>query len=198
MSSGDDNESDRHSGLSSSNSSQRLPTSASVTPNPLVTNDAGSINPTLPSTSINATYRAHMVGPVAASPLTVSNVNAAIKLNKNSPSTTPLITSQNLFNNLHILNSAIGSGDNSNSNQLPNMAFNIPNYLNITANNNIGTNNIARHSNTPIIFNGNLESMNGGAVEGHSTAMPPVHNRQRRIRGYGNGKNGMVRHETKL
>lgn len=133
------------------------------TSNAIVTNGS----PNLPSTSRN------LYGSVTASPLTVAK------------ETTPLISQQNLINNLHILNSAIASGDSGSGNQSPSIAFNIPNYLNIMASN--SGNNLVR--NTPNIFNGNLDVENGAV---------PVHNRQKRLRAYGNGRNGMVRHETKL
>lgn len=174
--SGDDNESDQQSTLSNSNNSQpRL----RLQPNPmksnaLIASTSGATvangTPNLPSTSRN------LYGSVSASPLTVAK------------ETTPLITQQNLINNLHILNSAIVSGDSGSGNQSPSIAFNIPNYLNIMANN--SGNNLVR--NTPNIFNGNLD------VESHTNGPVSVHNRQKRLRSYGNGRNGMVRHETKL
>lgn len=149
------------------------------------------------------------------SPLTISNVHSTKELNKVQSSPSPIMNasigqSSNLINNLHALNAAIGGSNNNGnkgisntSSQSPTIGIHMPNYLNIMAtnSNNLARNNLTNNNNScnngatnNSIFNGTLDLINGVENANPVTGL----NRQIRLRAYGNNKNGMVRHETKL
>lgn len=128
-----------------------------------------------PSTNFHHSHRSGNASN-AASPITVANVYASKELNKVTPSAaSPL----NILNNLHH-----GGGGHLGSES--------------SSSNNNSSRGDARANG---LFNGSLDLLNGveyaNALNGGggSAAL----NRQMRLRAYGNGgKNGMVRHETKL
>lgn len=114
-----------------------------------------------------------------------------------------LAAQTNLLNNLHH-NVHIGSESSSSNNnssrggaQSPNIAINVPNYLNVSTTTKTNNNNNLNGGNVNGLFNGSLDLLNG--VENANGSGAAALNRQLRLRAYGNGvKNGMIRHETKL
>lgn len=124
------------------------------------------------------------------SPVTVSNIHGAT-----SP-TNPLMNNLNLTNDAPNANTA-GNCTRSAS-ASPNIALNVPNYFNRIPNGHYlqqaGRNRMNLNGSPSIdcnMMSGTLDLISG--VE-NSGAI----NRRMRLRGYGNQKNGMVRHETKL
>lgn len=140
------------------------------------------------------------------SPVTVSNMHGGVG--------GPSKPANSLMNNLNLTNdtSNVNTGNCTRSaSASPNIALNVPNYfqripngpqqqqqqqhyLQTAARNRLNFN--ASPSIDCNLMNGTLDLISG--VENGGNAAIAAMNRRMRLRGYGNQKNGMVRHETKL
>lgn len=189
--SGDDNESGRCSNISGG--SQQL---CHRLPAPTVGKNSPSLQAT--SSSTNQVSNARNQFPISisatTSPVTVSNIHSA------ASQANPLMNNLNLTNDA---SSNVNTGNCTRSaSASPNIALNVPNYFSRIPNGHYlqqaGRNRMNLNSSPSIdcnMMNGTLDLISG--VE-NTGAIAAAMNRRMRLRGYGNQKNGMVRHETKL
>lgn len=125
------------------------------------------------------------------SPVTVTNIHSG--------------PSNPLMNNLNLTNDASNANTGNctrSASASPNIALNVPNYFNRIPNGHYlqqaGRNRMNLNGSPSIdcnMMSGTFDLISG--VE-NTGAIAAAMNRRMRLRGYGNQKNGMVRHETKL
>lgn len=200
--SGDDNESGR-SGSSSQQQHQQPPPSHCQRLQSPSMSKTGSQQAAAPTNHVSSARNQFPISISATtSPVTVSNIHVSGGGGANS-----------LMNNLNLTNDMpnVSTGNCTRSaSASPNIALNVPNYFQRIPNGpqqqqqqhylqSAGRNRMNFNASPSIdcnLMNGTLDLISG--VENGGNAAIAAMNRRMRLRGYGNQKNGMVRHETKL